>query len=241
MIIGEVSGVCFGDTNILREVVSMRGKTLLIGVSAVSGLGVGAALAFLICALGGGPAYPAGPNGGVPREIEIPSENAVVYAAAMTAARAIYEADFAALGALAHPEQGCVFVPYSTVDRGENPVFMPAQIGAMGEDRAEYVWDGPEQSGQPLSMTPAVFFRDILQIRDFSAAPTIGFDMVLRTGNAVENVLEEYPEAHIVDLYCPDPGKDPAGADWASLKLVFEDWDGELKLVAVVRSVYTEQ
>lgn len=211
----------------------MRRKLLPLIVPALLGLGVGAALTALVYAL-------AGWGGGAPESGQAHAGNETLYAEARTMARAIYEADFAALSALTHPETGCLFAPFSTVDAGANPVFTPAQVLAMGTDTTEYVWGSAGPADPPVTLTPAGFFRDILQIRDFAAAPCVGFDLVLRSGNAVENVLEEYPSCHVVDLYCP-AGKDPAGTDWASLKLVLADYDGDWKLVAVVRSVYTEQ
>lgn len=216
----------------------MRHKVWLVALSAVLGLALGAGLTLILCGQAD-PEIPSSPSGGT--QTGEPTDHERLYTAAVTVARAINTSDYAALGAWTHPERGCLFAPFSTVDRQKNLTFLPAQIAAMGGDTTEYAWGAADQFGQPVTMTPVEFFRDYLQTRDFSEAPGVGFDTVMRVGNAVENVLSEYADCRVVDLYDPGTGKDTSGADWASLKLVFAGGTGELKLVAVVRSVYTEQ
>lgn len=206
-----------------------------IALSAICGIVLGAGLILLLR-----------PNTAVPVNMhsalgsEEPEGHEQLYTAAVHVAKAIYTSDFAELSAWVHPQRGCLFAPFSTVDRQKCLTFTSSQILAMGSDKTEYAWGVLDASENPL-MTSGEFFRDVLQIRDFSIAPGVGFDTVLRVGNSAENIQSEYPDCRIVDLYYPGAGKDPAGADWASLKLAFAESDGELKLVAVVRSVYTEQ
>ncbi|MDR1735824.1 MAG: hypothetical protein LBR85_03015 [Oscillospiraceae bacterium] len=212
-------------------------------MAGVLGAGFGAGLtALLYPGASGIDAMPSVNVSALPTAAPDRYENTQLYKLALTAASAVYRADFASLSELTHPERGCLFAPFSTVDKTKNQTLMPGQIKAISGSSEEYIWGVSDQTDQPISLTGEGFFREYLQIRDFSAAPAAGFGTVLRTGNAIENVLAEYPEEYMVDLYFP--GERTEGAvrtDWASLKFVFGEYGDALKLVAIVRSVYTEQ
>ena len=71
---------------------------------------------------------------------------------------------------------------------------------------------------------------DFTQSRDYS------IDEVYRSGNALENVKEVFPNARFVDFYIPGEDMD---INWRSLKLVFESHDGKLYLTAVIHGENT--
>ena len=59
-----------------------------------------------------------------------------------------------------------------------------------------------------------------------------------RTGNCPENAGELFPDGVFVEYH--DPGTEEFdGLDWSSLKIVMEEYEGSLKVVAIVNSCYT--
>ena len=74
--------------------------------------------------------------------------------------------------------------------------------------------------------------------RDYAHAPVMGFNTVLRSGNALENVAAAFPDGQFVDLYFPSTSAE--ANDWRILRMVFEDCEGEMKLSALIHGEYTD-
>ena len=152
--------------------------------------------------------------------------------------RFISAGDYASLGAVAHPEYGVVFSPYATIDLSANRRFTAAQISEFGRDAQAYIWGIYNGMADPISLTPAEYFRRFVWDADYLRADKVRINKVSAKGNALENIDEVFPDARYVDFYvAPTKGSD--GTDWHSLRLVFEDWNGKLMLSAVVHSEYT--
>ena len=159
--------------------------------------------------------------------------------AAYATADALYNEDYEALAALSHSEDGVLFVPYSTVDKALNLVFTAEQIKKFGSDPTEYIWGQYDGIGEPILLTPAAFCTAFLQMHDFTKAPVIGLNSVVKTGNSLENVAEAFPEAVFADMHYPGFDPELQGIDWLTLRLVFMPEGEALKLVAVIHSAWT--
>jgi hypothetical protein len=146
--------------------------------------------------------------------------------------------DYQGLSEYVHPVYGLVFAPYSTVNLGSNQCFTPQRVAIAGRDSTVYVWGVKYGSDEPIQMTTGAYFSRYVYDRDYARAPVMGFNTVLRTGNALENVASAFPDGQFVDLYFP-PSSAEAG-DWRILRMVFEDCEGEMKLSALIHSEYTD-
>ncbi|MGB4440375.1 MAG: hypothetical protein WBJ13_14380, partial [Sedimentibacter sp.] len=62
---------------------------------------------------------------------------------------------------------------------------------------------------------------------------------VLSSGNMAENQYEVYENAIVVEYYFPGFNPDFGGADWKSLRLVFEEYEGAWKLVGIIHNQWT--
>ena len=153
---------------------------------------------------------------------------------------ALYEGNYTALSAWVSPEKGLTVVPFSTVDPAASVTFTAAEVRDIPSNKQNYIFGVSPIDDLPIDMVPAEFFQEYMQTRDFSAAPVIGVNRVIKVGNAAENIAEAYPDCVFVDLYYP-PGDPLEGVDWISMKLVLEPIDGIYVLTALVRSVYTQQ
>ncbi len=145
--------------------------------------------------------------------------------------------DYAALSEYIHPVYGLVFSPYATVNLGSSQCFTPQRVAVTDKDKNVYVWGVKYGSNEPIQLTAKQFFTEVLYDRDYANAPVMGFNTVLRSGNALENVLDAFPGSQFVDLCFPAAG---GGNDWRILRMVFEDCEGEMKLSALIHSEYTE-
>lgn len=152
--------------------------------------------------------------------------------------KAIKERDYAAIASVVHPDYGVIFSPYATINLTTDRCFTKAQVAAFNSDVKEYIWGIYDGSGEPIEMTPASYFNEFVFDTDFTKCSNYGVDEILRSGNSLENVEEVFTDARYVDCYMPDP-KGEGEPNWRSLRLVFEDYKGELLLTAVIHSENT--
>lgn len=166
-----------------------------------------------------------------PLSSEATDEELTEYARGIIAAMANRE--YGVLSSVVHEDFGVIFSPYSTVSLTTDLCFTAQQIADFGSDDEKYIWGVYDVSGEPIEMTPAEYFDEFVFDADFTECENFGVDELLRTGNALENITEVFPNARFVDCYMPD------GDNWNSLRLVFEEKDGKLWLTAIVHSEYT--
>ena len=156
---------------------------------------------------------------------------------AIAVADRIAAADFQGLSDYVHPVYGLVFAPYPTVNLGSNQCFTPQRVAITGRDSSVYIWGMKYGTDEPIQMTAAQYFAEYVYDRDYAHAPVMGFNTVLRSGNALENVAATFPDGQFVDLYFPPTSAE--ASDWRILRMVFEDYEGEMKLSALIHSEYT--
>lgn len=152
---------------------------------------------------------------------------------------AIKSQDYAGLAEYVHPEQGVIFVPYSTVEPEINQRFSPQRLAGAASDTTKYIWGVQDGSGFPLELTIADYFDQFVFDADYTNAPQISFNQIAQSGNSLENVDEVFPDCPYVEFHYPGIDPELEGMDWCSLKLVFADYQGQWKLVALIHSQWT--
>ena len=157
---------------------------------------------------------------------------------ALGVADTLRRGDYKALSEYVHPVYGLVFSPYSTINLSSNQCFTVNRVEIAGADTAVYTWGTTVDSGEPIQLTARQYFESYVYDRDYVQAPVIGFNTIVRTGNALENVSAAFPDAQFVDLCFPPTSAE--GTDWSILRMVFEDNGGTLKLSALIHSAYTD-
>ncbi|MBP5166746.1 MAG: hypothetical protein ILP09_05760 [Oscillospiraceae bacterium] len=157
--------------------------------------------------------------------------------AAYSVLSAIRDGDYETLAAFVHPEYGLIISPYSTVNLASNQCFTPVRVASIAKDDTEYIWGTRPDTGEPIQMTAAAYFSGFAYDCDFMAAPLLGVNRIVKSGNALENVATVFPDGDFVD-FCV-PGSDEEGLEWKILRLVFEPYEDTLRLTAVIHSQYT--
>lgn len=165
-------------------------------------------------------------------------DNCTLLDSAFSVVLAIKQEDWNTLSSLVHPD-GVTFTPYSTVDREMDLTFTPQQIKKLAKDDSVYVWGFTDGKGDPIQMTMTDYFSRYVFNADYSQAPQIGIDRIQMTGNALENLSDAYPGCRFVDLCYPMIDPSLGGADWCSLRLVFQAEGDCWYLVGVVHGEWT--
>jgi hypothetical protein len=151
----------------------------------------------------------------------------------------IRSGDFEALARSAHPEHGVIFSPYATISLTSNKCFFSSQIAVFETDANTYVWGVYGDGGDPIELTPAEYFSRFVYNRDYARSPVIGVNHTVRVGNALENLTEILPDVKYVDFHFPGDDKNSDSTSWNSLRLGFEEYEGELLLTLILHSEWT--
>lgn len=147
--------------------------------------------------------------------------------------------DMAGLSSHAHPTKGIRFSPYAYVDVSSDLIFAPAQVAAAWGDPQILNWGLYDGSGEPIQKTFEDYYGEFVYDVDFASPHMIGNNVIIGTGNMINNVAQAYPDGVFVEFHFT--GFDPqyGGMDWRSLRLVFEDVGGTWYLVGIVHDEWT--
>jgi len=145
--------------------------------------------------------------------------------------------DFEGLSTYIDDTKGVRFSPYSYIDIANDKVFTKAQIASIAQDSEKYTWGSYDGSGFPITLDFNDYYHKFVYDKAFITPDQIGYKKSFSQGNSIDNLSEVYPEANFVEFY--SSGVDPSGLDWASLKLVFENVQGNWVLVGIVHAQWT--
>lgn len=151
----------------------------------------------------------------------------------------IKDNDMSALSTYVHPSKGLRFTPYTTVDSQNGQVFTPQEVASLSGDNTVYNWGNYDGSGFPIELSFSDYYGEFVYDQDFLNPHMIGNGVTIATGNMIDNMDDAYPDGSFVEFYFT--GFDPQyeGMDWVSLTLVFEDDNGDWKLVGIVHNQWT--
>ncbi|MCL1853906.1 MAG: hypothetical protein FWF88_12955 [Peptococcaceae bacterium] len=143
------------------------------------------------------------------------------------------------LGELAqcvHKDKGVTFSPYAYIE--ENAVkFTVAKLRTL-KPTDKFIWSTATPSGLPFNESISNYFKDCVYSRDFIQAPQISVDKLTTHGGSLSNIETVFPAAHFVEYYFPATEGEGVGLDWAILRLVFENVDGQWMLVAIINDTW---
>jgi hypothetical protein len=168
----------------------------------------------------------------------VTTQQSEVLPLAEAAIQALKAKDMDKLAELTSPGSGLRFSPYSFV-RPEDLAFSPEQLKGLLKDPTVYVWGTFDGSGEPIQMTFAEYYERFVYSKDFASAEQIGLNERLGQGNTIDNSQEFYPEAVVVEYHLPGENPDYGGMDWQSLRLVFQQQEGQWYLVGIIHDEWT--
>ncbi|WP_172257222.1 hypothetical protein [Saccharibacillus deserti] len=157
------------------------------------------------------------------------------------ALRALADRDFDKLADLASPS-GVRFSPYAYVLPKSDRILTPRQLRQVWTDKKTYVWGSYDGSGEPIRLDFRGYYGRFLNNLPYTAPDGIGYNRIVRSGSMPSNLRKVYPEAEFVEFYVKGGrGGSPntGGMDWGSLRFVWEQIEGEWKLVGIVGDRWT--
>ena len=172
------------------------------------------------------------------QELETTADSNALTSLAFSVLESIKVRDYEALAEITHPDLGIVFSPYATINYSKCKSFMTSDIKRFGSNTDSYVWGVFDGSGNPIEMTIGEYFDRFVYNKDFLYASQIGVDCIVKSGNALENITDIFPGARFVDFHFPGDEKND-GMDWASIRLIFEEYKGSLRLTALIHNEWT--
>jgi len=212
----------------------MTKKPLFLVVMILCGVITGAIIANAIFALTGFSLFDGNQRRTVPVENAVGADMTVM---AYRILEYIKDDDFTALSKVVHPEYGVVLSPYATINLATDRRFSAEQIASLDSDTNIYVWGVYNGRGEPIELTPVDYFTEFVPASDFFDAKIIGINQIVRSGNALENITDIFPNVQFIDFHIS--GEDSIdGLDWSSLRLGFEEYDGYYRLVTIVYSTF---
>lgn len=165
-------------------------------------------------------------------------ENADLTMLAYSVLRYIRDEDFLALSRTVHPEFGVVLSPQATINLSTDRRLSAQQVATLDTDTRVYVWGVRNGSGEPIMLTPSEYFAEFVPAAFYIDATVIGVNQIVRSGNALENITDVFPDVRFVDFHMP--GEDPLEEfGWSSLRLGFEEYNGEFRLITIAYSTWT--
>ena len=182
------------------------------------------------------------PTASVPSESATPTEvgkEMDLLKVALTAANLIKTGSYDKLSEMVHPEDGVYFIPYSYIDLSKDMHFTADQVANFATDETAYLWGYTDGEGAPINRTPNQYFEKYVYDEDYITAPVIGRNYIVKTGNSIENVQEVFPDCQFVDFHFPGFDAQVGGMDWCTLRLVFREYEGSYKIVAIIHAQWT--
>lgn len=151
----------------------------------------------------------------------------------------IRDKDMGKLKDYIHPTKGVRFTPYPYVDLEKDQVFKADELSTALESPQVYTWGNYDGSGDPIELNFADYYDRFIYDEDFANPQLIGNNVIVGHGNTIENVVEAYPNSRFIEFYFSGFNSEYGGADWRSLKLVFEEQDGNWYLVGIIHGEWT--
>lgn len=170
-------------------------------------------------------------------EVPMAENNTVLYTA-LQIINLIKEKDMAELSNYIHPAKGLRFTAYGHID-DEDQVFNANQLADSLNNSQIFTWGRYDGTGDPIDLSFGDYYGKFIYDADFSSPHIIGINMIVGEGNTLNNIEEFYPNAEFIEFHFK--GFDPQyeGMDWKSLRLVFEEENGNLYLVGIIHDQWT--
>jgi len=177
----------------------------------------------------------------VEKPAEAPSQDQPSTTAEETAkqvVKALKDRDMHQFSQNVHPSKGVRFTPYSYV-KTSDLTFSSQQIATIMIDPTLYHWGEYDGSGDPMDLTFADYFARFVYDQDYAQPEQLSINQRLGQGNSIDNSVQFYPNATIIEYHFS--GFDPQyqGMDWRSLRIVLEEHNGQWFVVGIIHDEWT--
>jgi hypothetical protein len=135
--------------------------------------------------------------------------------------------------------EGVRFSPYGYIDTANSKKLTPEDFLASVNKKWTLTWGSYDGTGEPIKLSVPAYLKKFAYNADYLNAEAVGYDVVMKQGNSLNNLKNIYPSHHFIDYHFSGFDQKLDGMDWTSLRLVFEKVDGQYFLVAVIHDQWT--
>lgn len=136
-----------------------------------------------------------------------------------------------------HPDKGVRFSMYAFVNPAKDKLFTKEEFVKYIDSETKFTWGERDGTGEPLVLSIKDYLQKWVFKKDFTTAQYY-FNDFKASGNSLNNLKELYPNANFTENFIAGSEQN-SGLDWASLRLVFEETNGNNYLVAVINDEWT--
>lgn len=151
--------------------------------------------------------------------------------------QAIKMADYNAFANHIHPEKGVRFSMYAFTNRNEDKHFSKSDFQKYFPTKTIFTWGSLDGTGEVYQATIKNYFRKWVFKKDFTHSK-YSYNSFQGGGNSLNNLEKIYPKSDFTENYIPG-SEQYSEMDWKSLRFVFEEFEGEFYLVAVINDEWT--
>ncbi|WP_332020720.1 hypothetical protein [Kaistella sp.] len=145
--------------------------------------------------------------------------------------------DYTHFSQFIHPHKGIRFSMYAYVQPEKDKHFSREDFNRYISMPTKFTWGEKDGTGDLLVVSLQNYLQQWVFKRDFTQAQFY-LNEFKGKGNSLNNLLKIYPNADFTENYIPGSEK-YSGMDWNSLRFVFEEFQGEYYLVAVINDEWT--
>lgn len=150
---------------------------------------------------------------------------------------ALQTKDYNRFASYIHPEKGVRFSMYGYVQKEKDKVFSQQDFIKYISKNTKFTWGEKDGTGDLLVLSLEDYLQTWVLKRNYNQAQ-YSLNEIKAQGNSINNIKEIYPSSNFTENYIPG-SEQYGGMDWKSLRFVFELFEGEFKLVAVINDEWT--
>lgn len=138
-----------------------------------------------------------------------------------------------------HPQKGVLFSPYGFIDSKKSKRLLAKDFLESIAKNWTLTWGVYDGNGEIMQLKVIPYLDKFVYNTDFEKAPQKAFNQIIKQGNSKSNLKSIFPEALFVEYHFTGSDSALNGMDWQSLRLVFERFQGQYYLIAVVHDQWT--
>jgi hypothetical protein len=149
--------------------------------------------------------------------------------------------EYAKIADYIHPTKGIRFSPYTYVDTAEHKHFTAAEFREQVEKNAKkkVLWGTSDPLGEDILLTVEGYFKEFGYDKKYLEEGSFGFNQVIGSSTVINNIEEAYPGATFVEAYWVPKDEEKAPYEWGSVRLVFEEVNGQSYLVGWIHDAWS--
>ncbi len=137
-----------------------------------------------------------------------------------------------------HPTRGVRFSMYAYVRPEADKVFSREQYAQyLQQPKIRFTWGELDGTGNPLIIPLPKYLNTWVAAQKHNNS-AISINEFRQTGGMINNVRDIYQHSDVVEFYYKG-SEEYDGMDWRIMRLVFDDYQGQRYLVAIINDQWT--